>query len=170
MKKVHKKTLSVLCASMFGAVGLLAHTQAHADVHPVIDDSCKPTEHYLHPRDRYYHKGYYKRHGDEIQLTPPEDTGFREAMGGTHPNLSTGIFHAAEGTMFAVELPDGRVKITFDFHHLLPYGVYSLWDVINPNYQTDEFADQPLVDESLGPVPSEPRPGFLGGYPGLDRN
>jgi hypothetical protein len=53
-------------------------------------------------------------------------------------------FHAASGSMYIVEHPDMRTDITFKFNHLIPLGVYSLWDVTNPD--PENFADRPLAD------------------------
>lgn len=166
----HRKAIPLLCAVVFSSASLLITTQSFAAVHAFESKKCLPKAHFLHPQDYYNRIGYYKNHGYEIQLLPPEDPNFREAMGGASSILSTGTFHAAEGTMFVAALPNSHIKITFDFHHLLPNGVYSLWNVTNPNYDTGDFSDAPLVDESHGPVPTHPKPGRLGGYPGLDRN
>ncbi len=164
------KILPCLLTSLLGTTGLITSTQSIAEVHAIESNKCLPKVHSLYPRDYYNRIGYYKNHGYEIQLLPPQDPGFRAAMGGVSKVFSNNTFHAAEGTMHVVQTPNEHIKITFDFHHLLPNGVYSLWNVSNPNYQSGNFSDAPLVDESHGPVPTHPLPGRLGGYPGLDRN
>lgn len=98
--------------------------------------------------------------GKKIKLLQPQDQGFRSAMGGEPSELSMNTFHAAEGTMYILEKRNGSVDITFDFHGLLPLGVYSLWNVFNPNYQNDMFSDGPLEDQSG--ISNDVTPGRLG--------
>jgi hypothetical protein len=80
----------------------------------------------------------------EIELTAPADPDFHGNMGGIPTEFSIETFHAAEGKMFIVEHPDMRTDLTFTFNHLIPLGVYSLWDVTNPDM--DNFSDRPLAD------------------------
>ncbi|MBL4672857.1 MAG: hypothetical protein JKX81_11415 [Arenicella sp.] len=80
----------------------------------------------------------------EIKLAPPANPDFHDQMGGLPTEMSVETFHAAEGTMYIVEHPDMRTDITFSFNHLIPLGVYSLWDVTEPDFAN--FADRPLAD------------------------
>ncbi|MBL4772379.1 MAG: hypothetical protein JKX98_01860 [Alcanivoracaceae bacterium] len=90
-----------------------------------------------------------------VELTVPADPRFRDAMGGTPTSFSLESFHAAEGRMVIIEHPtkNGMVRtdITFTFRHLLPLGVYSLWDVTTSlDFDADGnmiFADRPLMNE-----------------------
>lgn len=121
-----------------------------------IASDCQPVIHYpmgkkpANPNSTTY----------AVQLLPPQDSGFHEKMGGDMSQASMLSFHNATGTMFVVANTDGSTDITFDFYGLFPLGVYSLWNVTNPNYDTGEFSDGPLPDESGETFPVNP--GFLG--------
>jgi hypothetical protein len=80
----------------------------------------------------------------EIQLAPPANPDFHDQMAGLPTEMSVETFHAAEGTRYIVEHMDMRTDITFSFKHLIPLGVYSLWDVTEPDFAN--FADRPLAD------------------------
>lgn len=100
----------------------------------------------------------------EIELTAPADPTFHDNMGGLPTEFSEETFHAAEGKMYIVEHPDMRTDITFTFTHLIPLGVYSLWDVTNPDM--DNFADRPLAD-SVTWGDDARDDGLFGGVPGM---
>jgi len=104
----------------------------------------------------------------EIELTdPPNDADFHVSMGGIPAGISIETLHAAEGKMFIVAHQDGRTDITFDLYHLLPNGVYSLWDVINPDIAGGNFSDQPLADRLPVDFGDNARPNFKGGVEGM---
>ncbi len=103
----------------------------------------------------------------EITLQdPPNDAFFHTNMGGIPEGISIETLHAAEGSMYIVAHPDGRTDITFDFYHLLPNGIYSLWDVINTDI-TGAFADQPLADILPVDYGKSAQPNFFGGVEGM---
>ena len=44
------------------------------------------------------------------------------------------------------KLPDGKVLTEFDFEGLIPYGVYTLWNVV----ETEPFKDEPYTEFGVG--------------------
>lgn len=90
----------------------------------------------------------------EIELTPPPDPRFHEKMGGWPGELTRRTFHAARGTLVIRAHEDGRTDLTFDLAGLLPYGVYTFWDVLNPDF--DAFEDRPLANVPEGIDPNQP--------------
>jgi hypothetical protein len=72
-----------------------------------------------------------------IPLFPQKE---RELKNGLPPGMTPYSFWAARGTMGLTKLADGTVKIAFDFAGLVPYGVYTLWNVL----ETEPFKDEPL--------------------------
>lgn len=121
-------------------------------------DACYPRNH--NPEKKPIHANKYNADFYKVQLTAPQDPAFREMMGGEPTNMSMASLMAGEGTMFITAFKNGRTDITFDFSYLLPNAVYSLWNVIDPNYQTGEFVDAPLPDQTNRPLPV--KPGRLG--------
>ena len=69
-------------------------------------------------------------------------------MGGLPQEITQRTVHAATGTLMIHAHADQRTDLVFDFQGLLPYGVYTLWDVINPDF--DNFKDQPLMNVPEG--------------------
>ena len=84
----------------------------------------------------------------EIDLIPPPHPEFHDRMGGWPTEISARTFHAATGTVTIYAHSDDRTDLAFDFEGLLPFGVYTLWDVVNPNFA--EFADRPLMNVPAG--------------------
>ncbi|MCI0528950.1 MAG: hypothetical protein L0Y56_16050, partial [Nitrospira sp.] len=52
----------------------------------------------------------------------------------------------ARGTMGLTKLSEGKVKIEFNFEGLVPYGVYTLWNVL----EIEPFKDEPLGEFGAG--------------------
>ena len=86
-------------------------------------------------------------HTYKVDLMPPPP-GFHERMGGLPKQISPLTFHAAYGTLTIHAYDDGQTTLVFDIHGLLPYGVYTLWDVVNPD--PANFADRPLANAPQG--------------------
>src|SRR5215831_15605902 len=82
-----------------------------------------------------------------IDLMPPPP-GFHERMGGLPKEISPQTFHAAYGTLTVHAYDDSHTTLVFDLHGLLPYGVYILWDVVNPD--PVNFVDRPLANAPQG--------------------
>jgi hypothetical protein len=89
----------------------------------------------------------------KIDLMPPPP-GFHERMGGLPKEISPQTFHAAYGTLTIHAYDGGHTTLAFDFHGLLPYGVYTLWDVVNP--EPTNFADRPLANAPQGVAAAQP--------------
>ncbi len=83
-----------------------------------------------------------------MQLIPPPEARFHERMGGWPREMTARTFHAARGTLVVYAHDDGRTDLVFEFQSLLPYGVYTLWDVVEPNFET--FKDRPLMNVPAG--------------------
>lgn len=92
-------------------------------------------------------------HTYKIDLTPPPP-GFHERMGGLPKEISPQTFHAAYGTLTIYTYDEGHTTLAFDFHGLLPYGVYTLWDVVNPG--PANFVDRPLANAPQGVAAGQP--------------
>lgn len=80
----------------------------------------------------------------KIELIPPPHPEFHEKMGGWPKEISKRTFHAARGTLTIYAYDDNRTDLIFDFQGLLPFGVYTLWDVVNPDFE--HFKDRPLMN------------------------
>jgi hypothetical protein len=87
-----------------------------------------------------------------LELLRPPQAEFHERMGGWPTELSPRTFHAARGTLTIYAHEDGRTDLVFDVQGLLPYGVYTLWDVVDPNLDT--FKDRPLMNVPAGVDPN----------------
>ena len=83
-----------------------------------------------------------------IELMPPPYPEFHERMGGWPTEISKRTFHAATGMLTIIAHDDGRTDLVFEMQGLLPYGVYTFWDVTNPDF--DNFADRPLMNVPEG--------------------
>lgn len=88
-----------------------------------------------------------------VDLIPPPHPEFHDRMGGWPTEISPKTFHAASGTVTIYEHEGGRTDLIFDMHGLLPYGVYTFWDVTSPDFAT--FADRPLMNVPPGVDPNE---------------
>lgn len=86
-----------------------------------------------------------------IDLIPPPHPEFHERMGGWPTQISKRTFHAAVGTLTIYAHEGGRTILIFDMEGLLPYGVYTFWDVTNPDFE--KFADRPLANVPSGADP-----------------
>ncbi len=73
-------------------------------------------------------------------MTPLFPQKERDLKKGFPPGMTSYSFWAARGTMALTKVPEGRVKIEFDFDGLIPYGLYTLWNVL----ETEPFKDEPL--------------------------
>ena len=89
----------------------------------------------------------------KIDLIPPPHPEFHQRMGGWPTQISRRTFHAASGTVTIYAHADGRTDLVFDMEGLLPYGVYTFWDVVDPNFEN--FADRPLMNVPTGVDPSQ---------------
>src|SRR5260370_42654266 len=68
-------------------------------------------------------------HTYNIELMPPPP-GFHERMGGLPKEISPQTFDAAYGRLTIHAYDGGLTILSFDFSGLLPYGGYTLWDVV----------------------------------------
>ena len=55
-------------------------------------------------------------------------------------------FWAAHGTAKLTKQSDGKVVPEFDFDGLIPYGVYTLWNVV----ESQPFKDEPYTEFGAG--------------------
>jgi hypothetical protein len=65
---------------------------------------------------------------------------------GLPPGMTEYSFWAGRGTMALTKLADSKVQVVFDFEGLIPYGVYTLWNVL----ETEPFKDEPLGEFGYG--------------------
>ena len=138
-----KITVTALASALAFANCVSAEGMIEGSIQAPVDKS-----HFVNECQKHMPMNFHSFSGHKIKLLPPQDMGFRNAMGGAPDELSMKTLHAAEGTMYVVEKNNGVIYITFDFHGLIPLGVYSLWNVTNPNYNTGDFTDAPLMDQS----------------------
>jgi hypothetical protein len=78
-----------------------------------------------------------------VPLFPQKE---RDLKKGLPPGMTEYSFWAGRGTMALTKLTDGKVQIAFDFEGLIPYGVYTLWNVL----ETEPFKDEPLGEFGYG--------------------
>lgn len=78
-----------------------------------------------------------------IPLFPQKEQDLKK---GLPPGMTAYSFWAARGTCRLTKLSDGRVELAFDFEGLIPYGVYTLWNVL----ETEPFKDEPLGEFGAG--------------------
>src|SRR6516164_46412 len=67
-----------------------------------------------------------------VPLFPQKE---RDLKKGLPPGMTAVSFWAGHGVAKLTKLPDGKVITEFDFEGLIPYGVYTLWNVV----ETDPF-------------------------------
>ena len=72
-----------------------------------------------------------------VPLFPQKEKDLKK---GLPPGMTEYSFWAGRGTMALTKVADGQVQIAFGFEGLLPYGVYTLWNVL----ETEPFKDEPL--------------------------
>jgi hypothetical protein len=78
-----------------------------------------------------------------IPLFPQKEA---ELKKGLPPGMTAYSFWAGRGTAKLRRLADEKVEIVFDFEGLIPYGVYTLWNVL----ETSPFKDEPLGEFGAG--------------------
>lgn len=76
-----------------------------------------------------------------IPLFPQKE---EDLKNGFPPGMTLYTFWAARGTAALTMLEDGGVEIVFDFEGLIPFGVYTMWNVL----QVEPFKDEPLGGEA----------------------
>lgn len=70
----------------------------------------------------------------------------RDLKNGVPPGMTEYSFWAARGTARLTKEADGTTRIDFEFEGLIPYGVYTLWNVL----EIDPFKDEPLGEFGAG--------------------
>lgn len=78
----------------------------------------------------------------ELHMAPAE---YR--MGGFPPGMTEKSFASATGSMTVTALGPERTRIQFDLEGLIPNGVYTLWNVLEP---MPDFNDEPLGPTGYG--------------------
>jgi hypothetical protein len=78
-----------------------------------------------------------------VPLFPQKE---RDLKKGLPSGMTEYSFWAGRGTMALTKLADSKVRIAFDFDGLIPYGVYTLWNVL----ETEPFKDEPLGEFGYG--------------------
>lgn len=78
-----------------------------------------------------------------IPLFPQKEADLKN---GLPPGMTAATFQAGHGTAALRKLDDGQVEIALEFEGLIPYGVYTLWNVL----ETDPFKDEPLGEFGAG--------------------
>ena len=100
--------------------------------------------------DTHHSRSSYEQEGG---VTPafiiplfPQKIKELEKMKGLPPGMTPYSFWAARGTVAITKLPDGKVRLAFSFSGLIPYGVYTFWNVL----ETAPFKDEPLGEFGAG--------------------
>jgi hypothetical protein len=70
----------------------------------------------------------------------------RDLKKGLPPGMTAASFWAGHGAAKLVKRPDGKILTEFDFEGLIPYGVYTLWNVV----ETEPFKDEPYTEFGAG--------------------
>jgi hypothetical protein len=78
-----------------------------------------------------------------IPLLPQKEADLKK---GLPPGMTAYSFWAAHGTAKLTKQGDGKVVTEFDFDGLIPYGVYTLWNVL----ETQPFKDEPYTEFGAG--------------------
>ena len=78
-----------------------------------------------------------------VPLFPQKEPDLKK---GLPPGMTAYSFWACRGTARLHRLDNGGVRITFDFEGLIPYGIYTLWNVL----ETNPFKDEPLGEFGAG--------------------
>ena len=86
--------------------------------------------------------------GSEASIIPlfPLKEAELKGMRGFPPGMTPYSFWAARGTAKFTPRGENGVEIVFDFEGLIPYGVYTLWNVL----ETEPFEDEPLGPYGAG--------------------
>jgi len=78
-----------------------------------------------------------------VPLFPQKEADLKK---GLPPGMTAYSFWAGRGTAKLRRLDNGGAQITFDFEGLIPYGLYTLWNVL----ETNPFKDEPLGEFGVG--------------------
>jgi len=78
-----------------------------------------------------------------VPLFPQKE---RDLKKGLPSGMTAASFWAGRGVAKLTKLPDGKVLTEFDFEGLIPYGVYTLWSVV----ETEPFKDEPYTEFGAG--------------------
>lgn len=65
---------------------------------------------------------------------------------GVPPGMTAASFWAAHGVARLTKRADGKIVTEFEFEGLIPYGVYTLWNVL----ETEPFKDEPYTEFGAG--------------------
>ncbi len=94
-----------------------------------------------------HHGGYGQEEGVSpaafIPLFPMKVADLKK---GLPPGMLQASFQAARGTAALTKLPSGKTKVEFHLTGLIPFGVYTLWNVLS----TEPFKDEPLGEFGAG--------------------
>ena len=82
----------------------------------------------------------------EATIVPLFPQNERDLKKGVPPGMTVASFWAGHGTAKLTKLPDGKILTEFDFEGLIPYGVYTLWNVV----ETEPFKDEPYTEFGAG--------------------
>lgn len=78
-----------------------------------------------------------------IPLFPQKE---RDLKNGLPPGMTAYSFWAASGSVAITMVSADKVRLEFSFSGLIPYGVYTLWNVL----ETEPFKDEPLGEFGAG--------------------
>lgn len=78
-----------------------------------------------------------------VPLFPQKEKDLKK---GLPPGMTEYSFWTARGTLTLTKLDDGKVQVGLDFEGLIPYGLYTLWNVL----ETEPFKDEPLGEFGYG--------------------
>jgi hypothetical protein len=78
-----------------------------------------------------------------VPLFPQKEPDLKK---GLPPGMTAASFWAAHGVAKLTKLSDGKILTEFDFEGLIPYGVYTLWNVL----ETQPFKDEPYTEFGAG--------------------
>ncbi len=78
-----------------------------------------------------------------IPLFPQKE---RDLKKGLPPGMTAYSFWAARGNVAITMISADKVRLAFSFSGLIPYGVYTLWNVL----ETEPFKDEPLGEFGAG--------------------
>lgn len=78
-----------------------------------------------------------------VPLFPQKEADLKK---GLPPGMTAASFWAGHGVAKLTKQPDGKVMTQFEFEGLIPYGVYTLWNVL----ETEPFKDEPYTEFGAG--------------------
>ena len=98
--------------------------------------------------DEYHHlSAAYGRDGVTpafiVPLFPQKEGDLKK---GLPPGMTAYSFWAASGSVAITMISADTVRLEFSLHGLIPYGVYTLWNVL----ETEPFKDEPLGEFGAG--------------------